>query len=63
LYGEVLRVHKDSVNRGATRLRKEVHTTTQLVEVHVTREELVVERVPGREQQVADTAPWPERCV
>jgi uncharacterized protein (TIGR02271 family) len=57
LYGEVLRVHKDRVNRGEARLRKEVHTTTQSVEVPVTREELVVERVPGTGQQVAGTAP------
>jgi uncharacterized protein (TIGR02271 family) len=46
LYGEVLRVHKDRVSRGEVRIRKEVHTTTQTVEVPVTREELVVERVP-----------------
>jgi uncharacterized protein (TIGR02271 family) len=47
LYGEVLRVHKDRVSRGEVRIRKEVHTTTQTVEVPVTREELVVERVPA----------------
>jgi uncharacterized protein (TIGR02271 family) len=46
LYGEVLRVHKDRVNRGEVRIRKEVHTTTQEIEVPVVREELVVERVP-----------------
>jgi uncharacterized protein (TIGR02271 family) len=46
LYGEVLRVHKDRVSRGEVRLRKEVITTTQTVEVPVTREELVLERVP-----------------
>jgi uncharacterized protein (TIGR02271 family) len=46
LYGEVLRVHKDRVSRGEVRLRKEVHTATQGVEVPVTREELVLERVP-----------------
>jgi uncharacterized protein (TIGR02271 family) len=46
LYGEVLRVHKDRFSRGEARIRKEVHTTTQTVEVPVTREELVVERVP-----------------
>jgi uncharacterized protein (TIGR02271 family) len=46
LYGEVLRVHKDRVSSGEVRLRKEVHTTTQQVEVPVTREELVLERVP-----------------
>ena len=46
LFGEVLRVHKDRVNSGEVRIRKEVTTTTQTVEVPVTREELVVERVP-----------------
>jgi uncharacterized protein (TIGR02271 family) len=46
LYGEVLRVHKDRVSGGEVRLRKEVITTTQTVEVPVTREELVLERVP-----------------
>jgi uncharacterized protein (TIGR02271 family) len=42
----VLRVHKDRVSRGEVRLRKEVITTTQTVEVPVTREELVLDRVP-----------------
>jgi uncharacterized protein (TIGR02271 family) len=46
LYGEVLRVHKDRISRGEVRVRKEVSTTNQTVEVPVTREELVVERVP-----------------
>ncbi len=51
LYGEVLRVHKDRVSRGEVRLRKEVHSTTQQVEVPVTREELVLERVPVTGEQ------------
>lgn len=46
LFGEVLRVHKDRVSRGEVRLRKEVHTEMQTVQVPVTREELVIERVP-----------------
>ena len=46
LYGEVLRVHKERISRGEVRVRKEVTTTTQTVEVPVTREELVIERVP-----------------
>ena len=46
LFGEVLRVHKDRVSRGEVRLRKEVHTDMQTVQVPVTREELVIERVP-----------------
>lgn len=44
LLGEVLRVHKDRINRGDVRIRKEVITDTQSVQVPVTREELVVER-------------------
>jgi uncharacterized protein (TIGR02271 family) len=46
LISEVLRVRKDRVQRGEVRLRKEVVTETQNIEVPVTREELVVERVP-----------------
>lgn len=53
LFGEVLRVHKDRINSGEVRIRKEVHTTTQTVEVPVTREELVVERVPVSGQTTA----------
>jgi len=44
LLGEVLRVHKDRVSRGEVRIRKEVITETQTVQVPVTREELVIER-------------------
>lgn len=46
LLGEVLRVHKDRVERGEVRVRKDIITETQTVQVPVTREELVVERVP-----------------
>ncbi len=46
LYGEVLRVHKDRISRGEVRLRKETITDTQTIQVPVTREELVIERVP-----------------
>jgi uncharacterized protein (TIGR02271 family) len=46
LLGEVLRVHKDRVSRGEVRIRKEVITETQTVQVPVTREELVIERRP-----------------
>ena len=56
LYGEVLRVLKDRVGRGEVRISKEVHTTPQSVEVPVTREELVVERVPVSGQEVAGNA-------
>jgi uncharacterized protein (TIGR02271 family) len=38
------------------RIRKEVSTTTESVEVPVTRKELVVERVPVSGQQVASNA-------
>ncbi len=46
LLGEVLRVHKERINRGEVRIRKEVVTEQQTVQVPVTREELVIERVP-----------------
>jgi uncharacterized protein (TIGR02271 family) len=45
LFGEVLRVHKDRVQRGEVRLHKDVVTENQTMEVPVTREELVMERV------------------
>jgi uncharacterized protein (TIGR02271 family) len=38
--------NKDRVSRGEVRIRKEVITETQTVQVPVTREELVVERRP-----------------
>ena len=44
LLGEVLRVHKDRINRGEVVVRKDIITETQNVQVPVTREELVVER-------------------
>lgn len=53
LYGEVLRVNTDRVNRGEARLHKEVHTSTQTVEVPVKHEELVVERTPLQGEQAA----------
>jgi uncharacterized protein (TIGR02271 family) len=46
LLGEILRVQKERVSRGEVRLRKEVITETQTVQVPVTREELVIERHP-----------------
>ncbi|MGC2403196.1 MAG: YsnF/AvaK domain-containing protein [Acidobacteriaceae bacterium] len=45
LFGEVLRVHKDRVSRGEVRVRKDVVTEDQSIEVPITREELVLERV------------------
>jgi uncharacterized protein (TIGR02271 family) len=47
LLGEVLRVHKDRVSRGEVSIRKEVITEQQTVQVPVTREELVIERIPA----------------
>jgi uncharacterized protein (TIGR02271 family) len=49
LFGEVLRVHKERINRGEVRVRKDVITENQTIEVPVVREELVLERVaiPG----------------
>ena len=52
LLGEILRVHKERVSRGEVRLRKEIVTEKQNIEVPVTREELVVERVPGESREV-----------
>lgn len=45
LFGEVLRVHKERIQRGEVRLRKDVITENQTIEVPVVREELVLERV------------------
>ncbi len=56
LYGEVLRVHRDRVKRGEARVRKETITETQTVRVPTTREELVVERVPGSGERAAPGA-------
>jgi uncharacterized protein (TIGR02271 family) len=46
LLSERLRVNKERVQQGEVRLRKEVHTETQNIQVPVTREELVIDRVP-----------------
>jgi uncharacterized protein (TIGR02271 family) len=51
LVGEILRVHKDRVSRGEVRLRKDVVTEKQNIEVPVSREELVIERVPGDQRE------------
>ncbi|HEY3705610.1 MAG TPA: YsnF/AvaK domain-containing protein [Terracidiphilus sp.] len=53
LYGEVLRVHRDRIQSGEARVRKETITETQNIQVPVTREELVVERVPVTGEQPA----------
>ena len=54
LLGEVLRVHKDRVSAGEVRVRKEVITETQTIEVPVTREELVIERFAGSGSETVD---------
>ncbi|HVZ16015.1 MAG TPA: YsnF/AvaK domain-containing protein [Terriglobales bacterium] len=46
LMGEMLRTHKERINRGEVRLRKEVITEHQNISVPVTREEIVVESLP-----------------
>jgi uncharacterized protein (TIGR02271 family) len=46
LLSEVIRVNKERVNTGEARLHKEVRTEQQNIQVPVTREELVIERVP-----------------
>jgi uncharacterized protein (TIGR02271 family) len=47
LLSEVLRVRKDRVQSGEVRVRNDVVTENQNIQVPVTREELVVERTPG----------------
>jgi uncharacterized protein (TIGR02271 family) len=54
LLSEVLRVNKERVSKGEVRLRKEVRTETQNVEVPVTHEELVIERVPVENQSATN---------
>src|SRR5947208_15842521 len=46
----MLRTYKERVQRGEVRLRKEVVTESQSIQVPVTREELVIERTPGSGQ-------------
>jgi uncharacterized protein (TIGR02271 family) len=56
LISEVLRVRKDRVSSGEVRLRKEVRTETQNVQVPVTREEIVIERNPVNDERPASGA-------
>jgi uncharacterized protein (TIGR02271 family) len=53
LRGEMLRTYKERVQRGEVRIRKDVVTENQTVQVPVTREELVVERTAGSGQPVS----------
>jgi uncharacterized protein (TIGR02271 family) len=56
LFGEVLRVHKERISRGEVRVRKDVVTENQTIEVPVTREELVLERVAVSPNTTASSA-------
>jgi uncharacterized protein (TIGR02271 family) len=51
LLKEVLHIDKERVQRGEVRLRKDVITEQQNVQVPVSREELVVERVPVQNRE------------
>jgi uncharacterized protein (TIGR02271 family) len=53
LRGELLRAVKERVQRGEVRLRKEVVTENQTINVPVSREEVVVEQVPASEASPA----------
>jgi uncharacterized protein (TIGR02271 family) len=63
LYGEVLRVHTDRINRGEVRVRKEVHTTNQTVDVPTRREELVIERTPVQGERPAGNPSFQEQEI
>jgi uncharacterized protein (TIGR02271 family) len=52
---ERLRAEKTPVNTGEVRVRKDVHTETQTIDVPVEREEIVIERSPGRGRATSDT--------
>lgn len=47
LRGERLRAYKERVQRGEVKVRKEVVTEKQNIQVPVTREDLVIERIPA----------------
>jgi uncharacterized protein (TIGR02271 family) len=53
ILGEVLRVHRERVNRGEVVVRKNVVSENQTVQVPVTREEFVLERHPATGQTQA----------
>lgn len=56
LYGEVLRVHRDRVQSGEVRLRKETVTENKSLNVPVAHDELVLERTPVTEERPAPGA-------
>lgn len=56
LLGEVLRVHKEKIDRGEVTVRKNVVTETKTIEVPVRREELVIEqRAPAGDARSGGT--------
>ncbi|HXR97523.1 MAG TPA: YsnF/AvaK domain-containing protein [Terriglobales bacterium] len=57
LHGELLRVHKERIQRGEVRIRKEVVTEQQRLEVPVSREEIVVEHLPVAADATASQPP------
>src|SRR6185437_3893568 len=63
LLGEVLRVHKERVGLGEVKLRKEVVTENQTVQVPVTHEELIIERHPVGKRLQAPRLAKPPRCA
>jgi uncharacterized protein (TIGR02271 family) len=56
LLGETLRIHKERVQRGEVKVRKEVVTERQNVEVPVTREEVVIDRHPVEGRDAANAS-------
>jgi uncharacterized protein (TIGR02271 family) len=56
LYSETLRVGKREVESGEVRLRKVIKTETVNQPVELSREVLVIERMPAGESQIASTA-------
>lgn len=56
LFGEMLRVHKERVQRGEVRLHKEVVSEQKNIDVPVMHEEVVIERVASGRNQPANTA-------
>lgn len=56
LFGETLRVHKERIQRGEVKLRKEVVSEQKTVDVPVMREEVIIERVAADRTQPAHGA-------
>lgn len=54
LHEEFLRANKENVNVGDVKIRKEVHTEHQRIDVPVEREEVVIERRPAHGRSTGD---------